>query len=400
MMTKTVLVITTLAFVAFASPDADDVNASTKVIDAQVKFLAKPATVAAQAVIEPTLSNADGHDKKSTSSDMTAASMEAAITDLMLGKTAFGATPMGGSVKQIADILKKTMMPKVAYAHKVDQQQLRTLIREVSKCGSTKTSSLRGASSELVKYRAQSRYHKHCRGDEAVKYTSKVSCASAQRMKYQVKVLKCKAFAAASKQYGTTKTNRAIASKAASESVESYIKRMSTSFCGNSRAFGKGGGLANGMLDKYLKAKDACQKAQQDYNNKVKECRRKAHMYAVRKGQCDQYQTRMDSASCKRAVIAKDACESYAECYYSKVKAYRVVERKVRFEERDRKAEWRGLKRMSCLITSFADGKVTNKEVDVCKKQSVNTKFLTIKYPRVPPLAKCTVPTLYPATGA
>jgi len=36
----------------------------------------------------------------SQSVDMTSAAMEAAITDLMLGKTSFGATPMGGSVKK------------------------------------------------------------------------------------------------------------------------------------------------------------------------------------------------------------------------------------------------------------------------------------------------------------
>jgi len=39
--------------------------------------------------------------------------MEAAITDLMLGKSSFGATPMGGSVKKITNLLTKDMMPKV-----------------------------------------------------------------------------------------------------------------------------------------------------------------------------------------------------------------------------------------------------------------------------------------------
>ena len=40
------------------------------------------------------------------------------------GKTAFGATPMGDSVKKIADIIAKTMMPAVLTAHKVDQKHL------------------------------------------------------------------------------------------------------------------------------------------------------------------------------------------------------------------------------------------------------------------------------------
>jgi hypothetical protein len=66
----------------------------------------------------------------------------------------------------------------------------------------------------------------------------------------------------------------------------------------------------------------------------------------------------------------------------------------------DRKAEWRGLKRMSCLMAAFADGKVTNAEVDACKKKVVDTKLLIIKYPKIPPLAKCATPQLYPSTGA
>jgi hypothetical protein len=39
--------------------------------------------------------------------------MEAAITNLMLGKSSFGATPMGGSVKKIKHLITKDMMPKV-----------------------------------------------------------------------------------------------------------------------------------------------------------------------------------------------------------------------------------------------------------------------------------------------
>jgi hypothetical protein len=44
--------------------------------------------------------------------EMTMAGMEEAVMQLMSGKTAFGATPMGGSVKKIIDVLTKTMMPR------------------------------------------------------------------------------------------------------------------------------------------------------------------------------------------------------------------------------------------------------------------------------------------------
>jgi len=257
----------------------------------------------------------------SQSLDMTSAAIEAAITDLMLGKSSFGATPMGGSVKKITNLLTKDMMPKVLAAHKADQKELKRLIAELKKCGSTKDSALRRANVELTKYKKGSRLHKSCRSDEAVKFTSKKNCLTKQRSLYQIKVLKCKQFSAVSAQLGTTKANRAVVTKAGSESVDSYIRRISVTICGrhvhgskgrSSRKGGWGGGLANGFLDRYLRRKDACEKAIRNYNKKVKECRIKTHAYNVRKGQCNQYQTLMDAASCKRAVLAKDACESYA----------------------------------------------------------------------------------------
>ena len=66
----------------------------------------------------------------------------------------------------------------------------------------------------------------------------------------------------------------------------------------------------------------------------------------------------------------EDACEGYSGCYYAKRAAYLLFERKAVAEETDRKAEWRGLKRMECLIKAFADGKVSGKEVDACKAAS------------------------------
>jgi len=345
----------------------------------------------------------------SESLDMTAAAMEAAITDLMMGKTAFGATPMGGSVKKIQDIITKTMMPKVTAAHKSDQSELNRLVAEIKKCGSTKDTALKGAAPKLATYKKESKFHKRCRADEAVKYTSKKTCLSQQKNLHRIKVEKCKTFASVSKRYGSTTNNHAITKKASSESVLGYVTRLSLTICGRhvhgtkgtkSGRGGWGGGLAGGFLDKYLKAKGACEAATRAYNAKVKECKRKVHSYNMRKAKCNQYQSKMDSASCKGAVLTKDACETYAGCYFSKVKAYQIAERKVRSDEIDRKAEWRGLKRMECLMGAFADGKVTNAEIDACKKKTHGTGHLNIKYPRVPPLIKCVVPSTYPATGA
>merc|ERR1719326_1813634 len=340
--------------------------------------------------------------------DMTTAAMEAAMTDLMLGKTAFGATPMGGSVKKIEELITKDMMPKVLTAHSSDQKNLNRLANDIKKCGSVKADSLKKAQPSLKAYNKDSKDHTSCRTAEAVKHQSKTKCLVEQRALYKEKTLKCNYFATLSRNFGNQKNNRAIVTKAGSEKVEQYLIRISGTICGDhthgskgehSKKGGWGGGLKNSMLDKYLRAKDACERAKKVYNAKVRECNRKIAAYKTQKQKCNQYQKLMDTDSCKHAVMVKDTCEAYAGCYYSRRKAYRTFERKVISDETDRKAEWRGLRRMECLIEAFADGKVTGAEVDTCKKKTIDTKLLNIKYPKIPPLAKCTIPVLYPATG-
>merc|ERR1719235_1770391 len=351
--------------------EAADVDDADDKVPGPVKFLASASSA-------PVVDSAK-------SLEMTSAEMEAAMTDLMLGKTAFGATPMGGSVKKIKDLLEKTMKPKVLAAHSADQKELNRLVEEIKKCGKIKNSALGAAAPHSRKYRSNSRDHKRCRNDEAVKFTSQKNCLVEQKNLHQVKIGKCNAFSTLKSKLATTKNNRAVVTKAGGESVDSYILRISTTICGkhvhghrgNKKAGGGwGGGLSGGYLDQYLRAKEACERATKKWKAKVKECRIKVAAWKTRKGQCDQFQELMDASSCKAAIISKDACESYATCYHEAVKVYRIAEKKVQIEETDRKAEWRGLNRMSCLINAFADGKVTGAEVDACKKKSVDTKRL------------------------
>ena len=60
--------------------------------------------------------------------------------------------------------------------------------------------------------------------------------------------------------------------------------------------------------------------------------------------------------------------------------ACKVAEASVKIEERDRKAEWRGLKRMQCLMDAFKDGKVENSEILKCKEQIPKQTGLITKY--------------------
>merc|ERR1719206_1652750 len=119
------------------------------------------ATLALAANADPgmtisSLSSVNNTDSTFSTSDDVTASMEAAIKNLMLGKTAFGATPMGGSVKKIKDLLTKTMMPKVLAAHKSDQLELIRLANDIRKCGSIRDNAIKGSAPALKKYKSNS----------------------------------------------------------------------------------------------------------------------------------------------------------------------------------------------------------------------------------------------------
>jgi hypothetical protein len=120
----------------------------------------------------------------------------------------------------------------------------------------------------------------------------------------------------------------------------------------------------------------------------------------------------MDGASCKWAIDSKDACEAYAECWSVKKKEYDAAKAQVQKDEPPRHAEWKGLKRMECIIKAFggANG-ITMEDIKKCKDANhttdkggvdgVNgtTQGLVISYPPLVPLDACVVPLLYPNTA-
>lgn len=330
-----------------------------------------------------------------------ASGMEKAITDLVLGKASlgFGATPFGKSVGQITDLIEKDMMPKVLAAHTANQQELDKLMSDIKECSDTKDVGIAKADKKKALYLKMSPMHKTCRSGEGGAYTAKQECNSELRDKQGLMKLKCKEFAFVYKKYGDQNANRQIVKKGGSEHTESYLKRITSTVCGKYPPGGLGGGGKNGFLDVYMVAKEACHRATHNFNVQEKKCKRITKEYFAKKATCDNLQDQMDGAACKRAIGMKDACETYAECYYDKKKVYDGTETMVKVEAKDRQAEWRGLKRMQCLMKSFDDGKVSAKEVDTCKKKTIDVAHLVIRYPPMPELATCKVPERYPTTA-
>merc|ERR1719272_729694 len=149
----------------------------------------------------------------------------------------------------------------------------------------------------------------------------------------------------------------------------------------------------------------------------------------TKKQECNNLQDQMDLSACKYAVDIKDSCEEYAECYASRREAYntalhivlgtchkgsnkgkavlskkhevkdtRCEKKELTGNEKDRWAEWKGLKRMKCLVVAFEDGKVEQHEVKKCKMTDHSIKHLIIKYPQPKDMDECSVPREYPST--
>lgn len=355
----------------------------------------------------PTNGSAEVDEKSSNSTDEVVeeseSAMEKSLTDLMLGSRITG-SPFGKSVKQIAKLINKGMIPKVLKAHKANQKHLDKLARDMTKCDSTKDALFANADKSKAVYLRMSPLHKSCRADEAGRISEKTDCFNDVKDKKRIKDLKCKAFSMIAKQHGDQQANRQIVKKGGSESTDSYITRLTSTICGQSiKKFplgGLGGGGKGGFLDLYLKAKGECVDAAKAFNAHSKKCKTSDTDYESKRAECDSIQDQMDGASCMRATEVKDACESYAGCYMDKKKALTRMIKLVKKEEKDRKKEWRGLKRMQCLIKAFGDGEVYKGEVKRCRKKEHDTDHLKIDYPKVPEMATCSVPDLYPTTAA
>jgi len=428
MATKLVLAVAALAFAALADPSLDAVAAKDvakafeealmeeapllKIEEKKAEGLLKQALVrthlrASNEAPAPVATSSETGEWAST--------FEKDVSDLVMGlsKGGFGATPMGDSVGKIAALIEKDMMPKVLKAHDDDQKELIRLAKDIETCGTTKTIELAAADKRKVTYQSSSTSHKSCRSDEAALYTENVECHKDWKSAKEAKVLKCQAYLAVSKKYGESAANQEIVKKAGSEDVESYVRRITTTICGKPVTCPKcDAGRKGGMLDDLLDHKKKCEDATKKYNDIVKKCKDLDAKWHSKRSSCDGIQDTMDTASCKWATESKDACEAYAGCYKVKRALYDAKEKNVSKPTVggmviDRKAEWRGLNRMKCLIDAFGDGSVTTAEVDGCKKKNHSTDVingtttgLNIVYPKVPDQVSCAVPQLFPTTAS
>jgi len=338
------------------------------------------------------------------------------IGSLGLSKEELAATPFGTSVKKIQAVIEDDMIPKVMSAHSTEQKELTKLAKELHECHDVKNMQWKVALPKDIAYKKTwSPKHKTCRQTEAGLSSDRTNCWEDEADKRRVMELKCKAFAIISAKYSNQNQNKVIVTKGGSEAAESYIKRISSTICGQTGGGGRGGFGKKGFLDEFIKYKLDCEDATRKHAAQKRKCQGIDIQYSNQKKACNNLQDQMDFAACGYAVDIKDSCEEYAECYKGRWEAYKIAEtyqkgckkgakfcdkeKDVSGNELDRKAEWKGLKKMQCLVVAFTDGKVEAAEITKCKNGVHNTTHLIIKYPVIKVQDKCEVPKTYPSTA-
>jgi len=343
---------------------------------------------------------------------MNSADMESAVENLVLGKAGAGmkGTPMADSVAGIKKLVEELMMPKLIESYNIDQGEITHFHESVLKCGHDKKVGLSAAVRKKEMYQVLGPQHKICRGLEAVFSTEVASCWQTLDDKKAIKKLKCEEFAIVAKRVSDENANINVMKKSGGENADTYIHRITATVCGTGVFkdwHPKGEGYHAGkkvepeslaMFQDYHNAKEKCAAATQLVHDMTAQCKEKDKKYFDKRRECDNVQDQMDASACERAVLVKDSCEAYSECYNSKVEAYDTGKERVLKEEGDRKVEWGAVKRMQCLLDAFMDGEVTDTEVADCKEKEHDTDHLIIDYPAYPDRDTCMIPDLYPST--
>merc|ERR1719148_369821 len=88
-----------------------------------------------------------------------------------------------------------------------------------------------------------------CRTGEGGLSSDRTNCWEDEADKKKVRDLKCKEFALTDAKYTNQNNNKVIVTKGGSEASESYVKRISSTICGQPGGKGKGGHGTGGFLD-------------------------------------------------------------------------------------------------------------------------------------------------------
>lgn len=266
-------------------------------------------------------------------------------------------TPMGPSVQYIKGLIDNTMLPNREQAHQNDQDAIDAAARGVGSCQENMRDYLDQAANHKDAYKTASTDHHDCRLAESGEFMEKDNRCRPEM--HEVKRL------------------QAEATCAKVEDAQRF------KYCNYQR-----------ITD----AQNECDAAKRRITAAEELCDETRSRFEAKKAECDHWQGIMDNAACEHAVSKKEACSQGETCYKNKHTTFQTTFKRVQKDEVTRGGEWRALKRMQCLMGTFENGKVTDAEIEVCKRKTHVPP--SINYPSAPSMDSCTMPDEYPGTAA
>jgi hypothetical protein len=367
-----------------------------------------------------------------------ASDFENDVASLILGLSGSGmtATPFGDSVRKISIEITEKMMPKVTTAHANEAGLLQQYWDEIVECNTVMDNEQTASDTKEQLYLTKAPIHRDCRDTEGVAYQKNVDCHEAWAAAREEKKAQIDAYHAKVAEVDEQVRNQNLMAFAPLEDIHSYWVRVSNAVCGSDLhqfdcsmcsgsddgnfAGWKGEGNDkdcdhvrehHGMLADLECHKGLMDAATAEYNRLSLQCEQDDKDWAKQRDECDSEQRTMDAASCDWAEAQKSLCVKYETCHSGKLEQYENFMNgdgadlpAIADQVNDRKAEWRGLTRMNCLIEAFGTPEnapvVTHDEIEACKALDPDTGHLDITFRSVAELAAlpCELTTLYPNT--
>jgi len=271
---------------------------------------------------------------------------------------------------KIAIMITRTMLPGINKEHRAAQSQLNSLWRAFRRCGNP-ARSRRTLTTYALHVRAK-RLHRNCRFRQAKtgKLMSYWCRLSARRLR--AKRFACRGLKA-------VKRNPAVQARkcraAGATRYGSWLSGIIRHFAKKRRQF------------YYFKAR--CGRATKAYNAVWPRCRSYRRSFRSWRRRCYSRQTALDLATCGYRAAVKQSCYAYRRCYSKAWRAYLYRRRLIQKAEKDRKIQYRVLKRIGCLLKGpILTGKA--KGILACRKKIWSTRHLNLRYPKIPRKKRCT----------
>jgi hypothetical protein len=299
--------------------------------------------------------------------------LESTLAELTADKKAGKATPgMENFVATVQKMIDEEMIPAIKKGHNDAKTALRNFALGFRKCSTIRTTAAGSIRTLNIARGSTSKNHQACRRVEDGQYIKKEACKAVVEIKRKAKAAACGAFRALHRN-PESEANKCHTTPVA-EPYGLWLTRNRKFFQEKLRAF--------------QNAKLLCKQATSAHRREKIPCDKKIALWRKRRATCTTRQTQLQDTTCTLGKKMKDTCDKYDTCHDAQEALYRKQKPKLMTQEKDRKGEFRALKRIECLLKTV-EGSATDAEINACKEQTHSTVWLNLRYPRIPPKVSC-----------